>query len=149
MYTHILISTDGSDLAQRGIDHGLSLAKALGAKVTIITVTEPIPFPAGAAGAGWVPTASDIAGYEQSRKEYAEKLLGSVRESTEKLGLEAKFVHVPDSWPAEAIVETAKSEGCNLIVMASHGRRGLGRLILGSQTSEVLSNSAIPVLVVK
>lgn len=149
MYSHILISTDGSELAQRGVDHGLSLAKALGAKVTVITVTEPIPFPAGAAGAGWVPTATDIAGYEQAQKDQAAELLGQIRTSAEKLGLESKLIHAPDSWPAEAIVEAAKAEGCNLIVMASHGRRGLGRLILGSQTSEVLASSPIPVLVVK
>ncbi|MGC4024607.1 MAG: universal stress protein [Mesorhizobium sp.] len=149
MYSHILISTDGSELAQRGIDHGLSLAKALGAKVTIITVTEPIPFPAGAAGAGWVPTATDIAGYEKAQKEQAEQLLGTVRQQAEKLDLKGKYIHAPDSWPAEAILQAAKAEGCNLIVMASHGRRGLGRLILGSQTSEVLAGSPVPVLVVK
>lgn len=149
MYTHILISTDGSELAQRGVDHGLSLAKALGAKVTIITVTEPIPFSAGAAGAGWVPTASDIDGYEKAQKEHADDLLNKVREATTKLGIDAKFVHAPDSWPAEAIVQTAKDEDCNLIVMASHGRRGLGRLLLGSQASEVLSSSPVPVLVIK
>jgi nucleotide-binding universal stress UspA family protein len=149
MYTHILISTDGSELAQRGVDHGLSLAKALGAKVTAITVSEPIPFPAGAAGAGWVPTATDITRYETGQKEHAEKLLGELRDAAAKLGVETKLVHAPDTWPAEAIVQTAKAEGCNLIVMASHGRRGLGRLILGSQTSEVLSSSPIPVLVVK
>lgn len=149
MYTHILISTDGSELAQRGVDHGLSLAKALGAKVTVITITEPIPFPAGAAGAGWVPTATDIAGYEKAQKEQAEELLGKVRDAANKLGVETNLVHAPDTWPAEAIVQTAKAENCNLIVMASHGRRGLGRLILGSQTSEVLASSSIPVLVVK
>lgn len=149
MYSHILISTDGSELAQRGLDHGLSLAKALGAKVTIITVTEPIPFPAGAAGAGWVPTATDIARYEEAQKEQAEQLLGTIRQQVEKLGLKGKFIHAPDSWPAEAIIQAAKTESCNLIVMASHGRRGLGRLILGSQTSEVLASSPVPVLVVK
>ncbi|MCO5064059.1 MAG: universal stress protein [Rhizobiaceae bacterium] len=149
MYTNILISTDGSEVAQRGVDHGLSLAKALGAKVVIISVTEPIPFPAGAAGAGWVPTATDIAGYEQAQKEQADELLGKVREAAQKLGVETKLIHAPDAWPAEAIVQSAKAEGCNLIVMASHGRRGLGRLILGSQTAEVLASSPIPVLVVK
>lgn len=149
MYSHILISTDGSELAQRGVDHGLSLAKALGAKVTIITATEPIPFPVGAAGAGWVPTATDIAGYEKAQKEQSEKLLGAVREQIEKLDLKGNFIHAPDSWPAEAILQAAKTHGCNLIVMASHGRRGLGRLILGSQTSEVLAGSPVPVLVVK
>lgn len=59
------------------------------------------------------------------------------------------MLHVPDAHPAEAIVDAAKSEGCSLIVMASHGRRGLGRLLLGSQTAEVLAHSPVPVLVVR
>ena len=80
MYKHILISTDGSDVAQRGVDHGLSLAKSLDAKVTVITVTEPFPFHASAAGAGWVPLPEDISGYEEGQKEAADKLLATVRE---------------------------------------------------------------------
>jgi len=149
MYTNILISTDGSELAQRGVDHGLSLAKALGAKVIILTVTERFPFSANAAGAGWVPTADDIEGYEEGQTENAKKVLHAAKDAAEKAGVTVETRHVPDAWPAEAIVETAKSEGCNLIVMASHGRRGLGRLILGSQTAEVLAHSPVPVLVVR
>lgn len=149
MYSHILISTDGSDVAQRGVDHGLSLAKRLDAKVTIITVTEPFPFHASAAGAGWVPIPEDISGYEAGQKKAADKLLASVQESAAKFGVSADVLHVPDARPAEAIVEAAKSRGCSLIVMASHGRRGLGRLLLGSQTSEVLAHSPVPVLVVR
>ena len=149
MYKHILISTDGSDIAQHGVDHGLSLAKSLDAKVTIVTVTERFPVDAGMAGAGWVPTPTDTAEYEKGQKEYADRILAKGSEAATKLGVDARLLHVPDSWPAEAIVETAKSEGCSLIVMASHGRRGLRRLLLGSQTSEVLSNSPVPVLVVR
>lgn len=149
MYKHILISTDGSEVAQKGVDHGLSLAKSLGAKVTVVTVTERFPFEAGAAGAGWVPTPSDISGYEESQKELAAGILAKVQQAAGKLGVTAEVLHVPDARPAEAIVEVAKSEGCSLIVMASHGRRGLGRLLLGSQTSEVLAHSPVPVLVVR
>ena len=149
MYKHILISTDGSEVAQKGVDHGLSLAKSLGAKVTIVTVTEPFPYHASAAGAGWVPIPADISGYEEGQKQAAEKLLANVRESASRAGVSAAVLHVPDAQPAEAIVEAAKIEGCSLIVMASHGRRGLGRLLLGSQTSEVLAHSPVPVLVVR
>lgn len=149
MYKHILISTDGSDVAQRGVDHGLSLAKSLDAKVTVITVTEPFPFHASAAGAGWVPLPEDISGYEEGQKKAADKLLATVREAAAKIGVSADVLHVPDARPAEAIVEAAKAEGCSVIVMASHGRRGLGRLLLGSQTSEVLAHSPVPVLVVR
>ena len=149
MYKHILISTDGSKVAQRGVDHGLSLAKSLEAKVTIITVTEPFPFHASAAGAGWVPIPEDVSGYEEGHKRAAEKLLARVQKSATKLGVSADVLHVTDGRPAEAIVEAAKSSGCSLIVMASHGRRGLRRLLLGSQTAEVLAHSPVPVLVVR
>jgi nucleotide-binding universal stress UspA family protein len=149
MYNHILISTDGSDLAQKGVDHGLSLAKNIGAKVTFVTVTEPFPFDASAAGAGWMPGPDDMSLYEEGQKEFADKLLARAQQAAVHMGVEAAVLHVPDARPAEAIVEAANSEGCSLIVMASHGRRGLGRLILGSQTSEVLTYSKVPVLVVR
>jgi nucleotide-binding universal stress UspA family protein len=150
MYTHILIATDGSDLAQRGVDHGLSLAKDLGARVTILTATEPFPFTASAGvAAGWVPGPEDFSSYEQGQKENADRLLASVKAAAEQMGLAADTVHVPDLHPAEAIVQTAKAKDCNLIVMASHGRRGLGRLLLGSQTTEVVTHSTVPVLVVR
>ncbi len=149
MYKQILISTDGSDVAQRGVEHGLSLAKSLDAKVTVITVTEPFPFHASAAGAGWVPLPEDISGYEEGQKKAADAILAMVRESAAKIGVSADVLHVPDARPAEAIVETAQAQACSLIVMASHGRRGLGRLLLGSQTAEVLAHSSIPVLVVR
>lgn len=149
MYAHILISTDGSEVAQKGVDHGLSLAKSLGARVTVVTVTERFPFRASAAGAGWVPTGDDIANYQASQKEHADRILAAVKDAAGKLGVAIEAIHVPDGWPSEAIIETAKAQDCSLIVMASHGRRGLGRLLLGSQTSEVLAYSTLPVLVVR
>jgi nucleotide-binding universal stress UspA family protein len=76
-------------------------------------------------------------------------VLVSAKAAADRAGVAADTLHVPDRWPADAIIEVAEARGCNLIVMASHGRRGLGRLILGSQTSEVLAHSKIPVLVVR
>lgn len=149
MYTHILISTDGSKLAQEGVDHGLSLAKALGSKVTIVTVTEVMPIPSVATAAGWVATPVDFESYDVSQKEFAGQVLSAAKTSAEKLGIDVDTVHVPDALPATAIVDSAQKYGCNLIVMASHGRRGIKRLLLGSQTSEVLSTATIPVLVVR
>jgi nucleotide-binding universal stress UspA family protein len=149
MYKHILVSTDGSDVAQKGVDHGLSLAKALGAKVTIITVTERYPIYADMSGVGWVPGPSEMADYEASQKKWADEVLAKVKAAADKLGVEVDLLHVADALPAEAILETAKSRGCSLIAMSSHGRRGLGRLLLGSQTSEVLAHSPVPVLVVR
>ena len=149
MYTHILISTDGSELAQHGVDHGLSLAKALGSKVTIVTATEP--FPAAAAGAmgAWVPAPVDYDGYDAGQQELAKGILSTAKAAAEKMGIEADTVHVPNSRPAVAIIDTAQQHDCNLIVMASHGRRGLTKVLLGSQTSEVLVTATIPVLVVR
>ncbi len=149
MYKHILISTDGSQTAQKGVDHGLSLAKSLGARVTLVTVTEPFPFTASPSGLGWVPSKTDVERYEEVQKEYADGILNPAKEAAAKLGVEAAGLHVPDARPGEAIVDAAKAKDCSLIVMASHGRRGIGRLLLGSQTSEVLAHSAIPVLVVR
>lgn len=150
MYEQILISTDGSELAQKVVDHGLGLAKSLGAKVTIVTVTEPFPIYAGAAaGAGWAPPPMETVEYEERQKEMAEKTLAQAKAAADRLGVDAETVHIAEAHAAEAIVETANSQHCSLIVMASHGRRGIRRLLLGSQTSEVLANSSVPILVVR
>ena len=149
MYTHLLVATDGSELAQKGVSHGLNLAKALGAKVTLLTVTEPFPVYGSASAVGWVPDGNDIAAYESGQEEAARATLAKASEAAATLGVVADTVHVPNARPAEAIVETAGKYGCNLIVMASHGRRGLGRMLLGSQTAEVVSHSPLPVLVVR
>jgi nucleotide-binding universal stress UspA family protein len=144
VYTHILISTDGSELAQRGVDHGLSLAKALGSKVTIVTVTEPLPVLAMGDGA-WTLEFKD---YDAEQAKFAGGVLSAVKASAAKMALEVNTTHVPNSHPASAIVEAAQKLGCNLIVMASHGRRGIKKVLLGSQTSEVLVTATVPVLVV-
>lgn len=150
MYNHILISTDGSELAQKGVDHGLSLAKSLGARVTIVTVTERYPVSVhSGVGAGWLPGQEEMARYEAGQKEIAQEVLAAVEAVAKKLGVAADTVHVPGAYPAEAIIEAAKARDCGLIVMASHGRRGLRKLVLGSQTSEVLAHSPVPVLVVR
>lgn len=149
MYSHILICTDGSDLAKSGVDHGLSLARALGSKATIIMATEPFPRALGASSAGWVATPEDFEGYEARQKEYATSVLAAARAAAQKAGVAAETIYAPDAWPATAIVETAQKLDCNLIVMASHGRRGISRVLLGSQTSEVLATTKVPVLVVR
>lgn len=139
MYTHILIPTDGSELAQKGVDHGLTLAKNLGSKATIVTVTEPYPLNSPATMASWA----------EAQENHAEVALGLAKEAAEKIGVTIDAIHTSDESPAEAIVNTADDLGCNLIVMASHGRRGISRLLLGSQAAEVVHYSKIPVLVVR
>nr|WP_247604653.1 universal stress protein [Alcaligenes faecalis] len=150
VYTHILLSTDGSEVARKGIEQGLSLAQGLGAKVTIITVTEHLHTYAGpAGGAGWIPAPDEMAEYEVGRKKAAESILAEAKAMADLLGVEAETLHVPDALPAETILATARERGCDLIAMSSHGRRGLDRLLLGSQTSEVLAHSPVPVLVIR
>jgi nucleotide-binding universal stress UspA family protein len=149
MYANILLSTDGSDVAGKGVRHGLALAKALNAKVTVITVTEPLPLHYGSGhDTGWIPTQQEFDHFDAACKERASEVLDEVRGMADTIGISAELLHVPNAHPATAIVETAKSGGCDLIVMASHGRRGIRKLFLGSQTSEVLVNGSVPVLVV-
>ena len=149
MYANILLSTDGSDVARKGVEQGIALAKALNAKVTVITVTEPmyIDYGGGHAG-GYIPSQEEFDRFEVACKESAGKVLDEARAMAEQIGISAELLHVPNAHPATAIIETAKSRGCDLIVMATHGRRGLRKLFMGSQTSEVLVNGSVPVLVV-
>jgi nucleotide-binding universal stress UspA family protein len=149
MYANILLSTDGSDVARKGVKHGIALAKALNAKVTVITATEAFPvYGSGQAAAGFIPTKGELDRFDAACKERAGKALDEARAMAEQIGISAELLHVPNADPATAIIETAKSRGCDLIVMASHGRRGLRKLFLGSQTSEVLADGSVPVLVV-
>ncbi len=145
MYQHILISTDGSEIAQKGLDHGLMLAKTLGAKVTIISITERLPMYPGIEGM----SDAVYVGYGASQKEAAGKMLEAAKEAAGRAGVGAETVLIENALPAEAILETAKACNCDLIVMASHGRRGFRRLILGSVTSEVLAHSPVSVLVIR
>jgi nucleotide-binding universal stress UspA family protein len=149
MYANILLSTDGSDVARKGVKHGIALAKALNAKAIVITVTEPLEIDYGGGHAGgWIPSQEEFDRFEAACKESAGKVLDEVRGMAEQIGISAELLHVPNAYPAKAIIETAKSRGCDLIVMASHGRRGLRKLLLGSQTSKVLADGNAPVLVV-
>jgi len=148
MYANILLSTDGSDVARKGVKHGIALAKALNAKVTVITVTEPPPVDLVSGHAGWIPPREMLDSFDAARKERVGEVLDEVRAMAEQNGTSAELLHVPNAYPAYAIIETAKSRGCDLIIMASHGRRGLRKLLLGSQTSQVLADGSVPVLVV-
>jgi nucleotide-binding universal stress UspA family protein len=149
MYANLLLSTDGSDVARKGLEHGFALAKALNAKGTVITVTGPLPIDFGGGNdSGWIPAPEEVHRFDAARKERASKVLDEVRATAEGIGISAELLHIPNAHPATAIIETAKSKGCDLIVMGSHGRRGLRKLFLGSQTSEVLADASVPVLVV-
>lgn len=142
MFKHILIATDGSELAGRAVAQGLDLAKALSAKVTVMTATEPW----SAMVTGEPALTFPIEDYEKAAAKHAEQVLADAREAATAVGVECATVHV-DDFPAEAIISTASLNGCDLIVMASHGRSGLSKLLLGSQAARVLALASVPVLV--
>ena len=143
MYKSILIPTDGSDLAGKAVQHGLSLAKAIGAKITAVTVAKP--FRIFTMEMGMVEDTSDE--YKKRVQEQTANTLKAVNDQAKAAGVPCDTVQVEHEHPYQGIIDTAKSKGCDLIVMASHGRRGIAALILGSETVKVLTHSKIPVLV--
>lgn len=144
MYKHILITTDGSELSTKGLLHGLELAKAVGARATVVTITD-----VWSSGVLAAAGPASIGEFEAAMQSAVEDILAEASKRCEETGITFEVKHIPNRYPADAIVETAQNLGCDLIVMASHGRRGLRKALLGSQTSEVLTTSTIPVLVVR
>jgi len=142
MFKHILIATDGSEVATKAVSAGLKLAKKLAARVIVMTASEPLRATVSAE----TIAANFPAAYEKATKEEAAKVLAEVRREALTIGVECETLHVINS-PAEAIIETAKDNACDLIVMGSHGRRGIARLLLGSQATKVVTLSSVPVLV--
>ena len=148
MYRNILIATDGSDSASKAVDHGIMLAKKIGASIIIVTVWEiwssdEIAFEVGRGIANPMQRIEEIA------TKFAEKIMAAAKTAAQGAGVECETIQVRDRAPAEAIIATANEKGCDLIVLASHGRRGLNRLVLGSVTTEVLAYSKVPVLVLR
>jgi len=143
MYKHILLATDGSDLAVRAARHGLELAKAVSARTTVVTVTPPWPDIA----------LSEIAvgryhpDYEKRIAAYAAGCLGKIQEAAAPLGVPCEGVHLTAARAFDAIIATAKERSVDLIVVGSHGRRGVSALLLGSETTRILTHATTPVLV--
>jgi nucleotide-binding universal stress UspA family protein len=148
MYRHILIATDGSELARKGLEHGLALASPLKAKVTVLTVSEPLRsevIDAARRGGLEDPTAH----YDRQIDALMKERFAYIEERAREHHVTVDLVHEVDRSPAEAIVRCAKAKDCDLIVMSSHGRRGMRKILLGSQTSEVLAHTTISVLVIR
>jgi len=149
MFRHVLIPTDGSALAIKGVKTGVRLAKALGAKVSGVYVTAPYVPPILPDGAViYVPTA-DPREYKKAVEAQAAKALALVEREAKAAGVRCETRAVSDAQPWQGILKAARACKCDAIVIASHGRGGLGGLLLGSQTSRVLSHSKIPVVVVR
>jgi nucleotide-binding universal stress UspA family protein len=145
MYRNILIATDGSELSAKAIRHGLRLAKALGAEVRVATATEPWE----AVIVGEVAVMVTPQKYAETSAANAAAVLRKATAVADEEGVAIQTLHVSERYPAEGIIEAAKENGADLIIMASHGRRGLSRLVLGSQANEVVTHSTIPVLIVR
>jgi len=143
MYGNILIPTDGSELAGKAVQHGIELAKRIGAKVTVLTVLAPFhTFTTDTQMIEDTPSQ-----YKVRMHEHAERTLAAVVRSAQAAGVVCEAVQVEHEHPYQAIIDTAGSKGCDLIVMASHGRRGISAIVLGSETVKVLTHCKIPVLV--
>lgn len=149
MYSQILIAVDGSELSERALTQGLTLGKALGSAVTVVTVMEPPAMIGGTYGAFGSVGYDPIPELIESQKKQSQEILTKAAATASASGAEVKTLLVENSFPAEGIIAAAEDVKAELIVMASHGRRGFGRLLLGSQTSNVLAQSKIPVLVTR
>src|SRR3954465_10042366 len=137
MYRHILIPADGSELAERGMAHGLALAKFLGTKVSVIFVVEPFSEMTGR-------LRDAVATYAELRKEEATSALDRAANAAKQAGVSCRTVQVENGQPHQAILAAAEDKGCDLIVMSSHGRSGLSMLLIGSVTNKVLANAKSP-----
>jgi nucleotide-binding universal stress UspA family protein len=149
MYRHILIATDGSRLAAKGVKAGVKLAKALGARVMGVHVVPRYPPPVyGGDGAVFVPEITPER-FAKAMKSAAAKALRTVQTEARAAAVRCTTEAPTDNQPWQGILRIARARKCDAIVMASHGRGGLGGLILGSETTRVLAHSKIPVLVVR
>jgi nucleotide-binding universal stress UspA family protein len=140
MYRHILIPTDGSELAEHGVAHGLALAKSIGAKVSVIFVVEPFSEMSGR-------FIEAVASYAELRKEQATSALNRAASMAKEAGVSCETIQAENAQPHQAIIAAAEDKGCDLIVMSSHGRSGLSMLLIGSVTNKVLTHANTPILV--
>jgi nucleotide-binding universal stress UspA family protein len=145
MYKHILIATDGSEIANKAIPHAIELAKAFGATLSAVTVTEPYEAVVVSEARGLLHPAD----YNKQHDESAAKPLSAVTTAAETAGIECDVIHQYNRLPYVGIIEAAEKVGADLIVLASHGRRGIEGLLLGSQSTKLLTHTKVPTLVVR
>ena len=147
MYKRILVPTDGSPLAKKAVDAAVQLAASLGAEVVALNVVPD--YPTSCYEGGIDVALSEIARVERMWAEQGQALADDVGRTAEQAGVKAKAVTVRSDLVADAILAAAKKNRCDLVVMASHGRKGIKRLLLGSETEQVLTHGKIPVLVLR
>ena len=147
MFKHILIPTDGSATADKAVKAGLEFAKSTGARVTLFTAVPEYQMPATSEiGAGRLLPKQE---YERRALQEAQPILRRIVRRAKAAGVSAETDAALSNRPWEAIVRAAKKHGCDLIFIASHGRKGLSALVHGSETYEVLKHSQVPTLVIR
>ena len=144
MFHRILVPTDGSDITKKAVATAVALARTLGAKVIAISVKEPFPY---SAISEMQPTPPQT--FFDAQERIANQRVLAVKQTCDAAGVACEASTVEALHPWEAIIEHAKTAECDLLVMASHGRRGVAALLLGSETQKVLTHSTLPVLVVR
>ena len=146
MFTKILFPTDGSEISRQAAETAVALAAKLGTGVVAFHSIPPFSLPIGDGVFGYEPVYSEDE-YLKACKQAAGEIVAEVEAVAKKAGVAFKssIVTAPATW--EAIIKAAKDEKCDLIVMASHGRKGVAGVLLGSETTKVLTHSKVPVLV--
>jgi len=147
MYSHLLVPTDGSKLSDKAVTQAIALAQALHAKISFFYASPDYPLPAYADGVVYEPVSKRE--YSLLARKEADKVLDRMATKAGAAGVDCARVHSIAASPWEAILAAAKKGKCDLIVMASHGRRGISAMLLGSETQKVLTHSKLPVLVVR
>ena len=144
MFKRILVPTDGSEISQKAVAHRDRAGQAVGAELFAISVKEPFPYSA-------ISEMQPVPPQEffDAQERIASERVKAVAERGRRAGVTCQAHTVEALHPWEAIIDHAKTQSCDLIVMASHGRRGVSALLLGSETQKVLTHSSIPVLVIK
>ena len=145
MFKNILVPTDGSDLSNGTVRRAISFAREAGAQIVFFYAQPDFPMPIYGEGALVDPTTPEQ--FAQASAAEAKAILDQARSSAEAAGVQVITDTTVNEIPYEAIIDAAERHGCDLIFMASHGRRGLASLLLGSETQKVLTHSKIPVLV--
>ena len=147
MYQRILVATDGSNLSRKAVSSAIALSALAGAELVVLKVVPRYPM---SYFEGGMPVSNtEVARVEKQWADSAQAIVDGVQKAASAKGVKSKGVTVKSDLVSDAIISAAKKHRCDLIVMASHGRRGIKRLLLGSETQLVLTHSHIPVLVLR
>lgn len=147
IYQRILVATDGSALSKKAVANSIRLAALMGAEVIAVKVVPR--YPMSYFEGSMAMSMQDIGRVEQQWAEQGQAIVDAVKEAAQAKGVKARAVTVKSDFVADAIMATTRKYKCDLVVMASHGRKGIKRILLGSETQHVLTHSTVPVLVVR